>query len=332
MLRIAVIGAGRIGKIHAANVARNARTRLAAVVDPVPETGRALARSLNAPWTGDAQAAIADREVDAILIAAPSNTHVPLIEQAAAAGKPILCEKPLDVDIAKVERCLAALAKTPVPLLLGFNRRFDPSAEALKRAVEAGEIGTVRQVIVSSRDPAPPPLEMLPSTGGLFRDMTIHDFDMGRWLLGEEPVEVWATASCLVNPEIAATYSDYDTAMIVMRTASGKQCHINNCRQAAYGYDQRLEVFGSAGMLANDNLRATTLRRFGAAGTEARDPLLHFFLERYAQSYMRELDAFVDALESERPMPVTGEDGRRALLLANAALESVQTGKAVAVS
>lgn len=332
MLRIAVIGAGRIGKIHAANVARNARTRLAAVVDPVPETGRALARLLNAPWTGDAQAAIADREVDAILIAAPSNTHVPLIEQAAAAGKPILCEKPLDVDIAKVERCLAALAKTPVPLLLGFNRRFDPSAEALKRAVVAGEIGTVRQVIVSSRDPAPPPLEMLPSTGGLFRDMTIHDFDMGRWLLGEEPVEVWATASCLVNPEIAATYSDYDTAMIVMRTASGKQCHINNCRQAAYGYDQRLEVFGSAGMLANDNLRATTLRRFGAAGTEARDPLLHFFLERYAHSYMRELDAFVDALESKRPMPVTGEDGRRALLLANAALESVQTGKAVAVS
>jgi myo-inositol 2-dehydrogenase/D-chiro-inositol 1-dehydrogenase len=173
---------------------------------------------------------------------------------------------------------------------------------------------------------------MLPSTGGLFRDMTIHDFDMGRWLLGEEPVEVWATASCLVNPEIAATYSDYDTAMVVMRTANGKQCHINNCRQAAYGYDQRLEVFGSAGMLANDNLRATTLRRFGASGTEARDPLLHFFLERYALSYMRELDAFVDALESKRPMPVTGEDGRRALLLANAALESVQTGKAVAVN
>ena len=332
MLRIAVIGAGRIGKIHAANVARNPRTRLAAVVDPVPDTGRALARSLNAPWTGDAQAAIADHEVDAILIASPSNTHVALIEAAAAAGKPILCEKPLDIDIGKVDRCLAALAKTPVPLLLGFNRRFDPSAEALKRAVQSGEIGAVRQVIISSRDPAPPPLEMLPSTGGLFRDMTIHDFDMGRWLLGEEPVEVWATASCLVNPEIAATYSDYDTAMIVMRTATGKQCHINNCRQAAYGYDQRLEVFGSAGMLANDNLRATTLRRFGTSATETRDPLLHFFLERYAQSYARELDAFVDALESKSAMPVTGEDGRRALLLADAALQSAKTGQPVAVT
>jgi myo-inositol 2-dehydrogenase / D-chiro-inositol 1-dehydrogenase len=331
MLRIAVIGAGRIGKIHAANVARNPRTRLAAVVDPNVETGRALAQALDAPWTGDAQAAIADREVDAILIASPSDTHVELIERAAAAGKPILCEKPLDVDIGKVERCLTQLARTPAPMLLGFNRRFDPSAAALKGAVEAGEIGTVRQVIISSRDPAPPALETLPSTGGLFRDMTIHDFDMGRWLLGEEPVEVWATASCLVNPEIAQRYSDYDTAMIVMRTQSGKQCHINNCRQAAYGYDQRLEVFGSAGMITNDNLRATTLRRFVASATESRDPLLHFFLERYAHSYARELDAFIDALESASPMPVTGEDGRRALLLADAALRSVETGQPVRV-
>jgi len=332
MLRIAVIGAGRIGKIHAANVARNARTRLAAVVDPIADLGRVLARSLNAPWTGDAKAAIADREVDAILIATPSDTHVGLIEQAAAAGKPILCEKPLDVDIAKVDRCLASLAKTPVPFLLGFNRRFDPSAEALQRAVAAGEIGAVRQVVISSRDPAPPPLEMLPSTGGLFRDMTIHDFDMGRWLLGEEPVEVFATASCLVNSEIGTRYNDYDTAMIVMRTASGKQCHINNCRQAAYGYDQRLEVFGATGMLMNDNLRATSVRKYGAAATESREPLLNFFLERYAQSYARELDAFVDAIEGARPMPVTAEDGRRALLLADAATQSVKTGQPVRVA
>jgi myo-inositol 2-dehydrogenase / D-chiro-inositol 1-dehydrogenase len=332
MLRIAVFGAGRIGKIHASNVARNPRTRLAAVVDPIADSGRALARSLNAPWTGDADAAIGDREVDAVLIASPSDTHVSLIERAAAAGKPILCEKPLDVDIAKVDRCLASLAKTPVPLLLGFNRRFDPSAEALQRAIAAGEIGTVRQVIITSRDPSPPPLQMLPSTGGLFRDMTIHDFDMGRWLLGEEPVEVWATASCLVNPEIGTRYSDYDTAMIVMRTQSGRQCHINNCRQAAYGYDQRLEVFGSEGMLANDNLRATTVRKFSAAVTESREPLLNFFLERYAQSYMRELDAFVDALEAKRPMPVTAADGRRALLLADAAFQSVKSGQAVSVA
>jgi myo-inositol 2-dehydrogenase/D-chiro-inositol 1-dehydrogenase len=332
MLRIAVIGAGRIGKIHAGNVARNARTRLAVVVDSSPETGRPLARSLNAPWTGEAKLAIDDREVDAILIASPSDTHVGLIEHAAAAGKPVLCEKPLDVDIAKVDRCLASLAKTPVPFMLGFNRRFDPSAEALQHAVAAGEIGAVRQVVISSRDPAPPPLEMLPSTGGLFRDMTIHDFDMGRWLLGEEPVEVFATASCLVDAEIGTRYGDYDTAMIVMRTASGKQCHINNCRQAAYGYDQRLEVFGATGMLMNDNLRATSVRKYGAAATESREPLLNFFLERYAQSYARELDAFVDAIEGARPMPVTAEDGRRALLLADAATQSVKTGQPVRVA
>jgi myo-inositol 2-dehydrogenase/D-chiro-inositol 1-dehydrogenase len=169
------------------------------------------------------------------------------------------------------------------------------------------------------------------TSGGLFRDMTIHDFDMGRWLLGEEPVEVWATASRLVDPELGR-HNDYDTAMVVMRTASGRQCHINNCRQAVYGYDQRLEVFGSKGMIVNDNLRPTTLRRFGAATTEARDALLPFFLERYAESYAREMDAFVSAVLDGKPVPVGADDGRRALALADAALKSETDGVAVRVS
>ena len=330
MLRTAVIGAGRIGKIHAANVARHPRARLVAVVDPLEEAARTLAQSLGCNWSMRADELIAGPDIDAIVICTPTNTHVDLIERAANAGKAILCEKPIDLDIAKVDRCLAVLGRAPVPLLLGFNRRFDPSAAALKRAIDAGEIGTLRQVIITSRDPGPPPMAAIPSTGGLFRDMTIHDFDMGRWLLGEEPVEVWATASCLVDPQIAAL-GDVDTAMVVMRTASGRQCHINNCRQAVYGYDQRLEAFGSAGMIANDNLRPTTLRRCIANATEIRDPLLPFFLERYAESYQRELDAFLAATLDKKPVPVNAHDGRRALVLANAAIEACQTGRAVRV-
>jgi myo-inositol 2-dehydrogenase/D-chiro-inositol 1-dehydrogenase len=328
MLRIAVIGAGRIGKIHSGNVARHPRAQLVAVVDPIEAAAKTLAQENGSQWATDAAALIAGKEVDAIVVGSPTNTHIDLIERAAAAGKAVLCEKPIDIDIAKVDRCLENLRKKPVPLMLGFNRRFDPSADALKRAIAAGEVGTVRQVIISSRDPGPPPLSYLVASGGLFRDMTIHDFDMGRWLLGEEPVEVYATASCLVDPQVAR-HNDYDTAMVIMRTASGSQCHINNCRQAVYGYDQRLEVFGSAGMIVNDNLRPTTLRRFDGNITDAREPLLNFFLERYAESYRRELDAFVAAVLDQKAVPVTGEDGRRALMLADAALESARTAKAV---
>jgi myo-inositol 2-dehydrogenase/D-chiro-inositol 1-dehydrogenase len=328
MLRIAVIGAGRIGKIHAGNVASHPRARLVAVVDPLEAGARALAQQHGSEWATQAQDLIAGKDIDAIVVGSPTNTHIDLIEQAAAAGKAVLCEKPLDLDIAKVNRCLASLKKAPVPLLVGFNRRFDPSADALKRAILDGEVGQVRQVIISSRDPGPPPLSYVVTSGGLFRDMTIHDFDMGRWLLGEEPVEVYAAANCLVDPALSS-HNDYDTAMVVMRTASGSQCHINNCRQAVYGYDQRLEVFGSAGMVMNDNLRPTTLRRFNERTTEVREPLLNFFLERYAESYMRELDAFVDVVLQNKPVPVTGEDGRRALMLADAALESARSGKPV---
>jgi myo-inositol 2-dehydrogenase/D-chiro-inositol 1-dehydrogenase len=328
MLRIAVIGAGRIGKIHAGNVARHPRARLVAVVDPIAAAAQELAQQHGSQWATQAEELIAGREIDAIVVGSPTNTHIDLIEQAAAAGKAVLCEKPIDLDIARVNRCLDSLKRTPVPLQLGFNRRFDPSADALKRAILAGEAGRVRQVVITSRDPGPPPLSYVVTSGGLFRDMTIHDFDMGRWLLGEEPVEVYATASCLVDPGLVQ-HGDYDTAMVVMRTASGSQCHINNCRQAVYGYDQRLEVFGSAGMLMNDNLRPTTLRRYSAQTTEVREPLLNFFLERYADSYRRELDAFVDAVLDGKPVPVTGEDGRRALMLADAALESASSGKAV---
>lgn len=328
MLRTAVIGAGRIGKIHAANVAKHPGTQLVSVVDAVPDAARGLAQQYGAQWSANAHEVIASKDIDALVVGSPTDTHIDLILRAAAAGKAVLCEKPIGLDIKAVDACLDTLRGKSVPLMLGFNRRFDPSAAALKKAITRGDIGQLRQVIITSRDPSPPPMTYVAVSGGIFRDMTIHDFDMARWLLGDEPVEVFATASRLVDASLAQ-HNDYDTLMVVMRTADGKQCHINNCRQAAYGYDQRMEAFGSAGMLCNDNLRPTTLRHFAAEHTERLDPLLNFFLERYADSYARELDAFVDALTRNAPMPVNGEDGRRALMLADAAVESVASGRPV---
>ena len=330
MIRIAMLGAGRIGKIHARNAGLNPRCRLVAVADPMAEAARSLAESLGAEASTDAKASLARGDVDAVIIGTPTDTHVDLMLEAVRRGKAVLCEKPVDLDIRKVDAAAAEVEKMKGRVMIAFNRRFDPSAAALKREIQAGRIGDVRQVVITSRDPAPPPPAYIASSGGIFRDMMIHDFDMARWLLGEEPVAVSATASCLVDPAIGKA-GDYDTLMVILQTASGRQCHINNCRQCAYGYDQRFEVFGSAGMLLNDNLRPSTLRRYGAQETEAREPLLNFFLERYEDAYRIELESFVEAVEAGRPMPVTVADGRQALRLADAALESAVSGQRVRV-
>ena len=330
MIRIAVLGAGRIGKVHARNAAANPRCRLVAVADPVAEAARALAAGLGAEPSADAQATLARSDVDAVIIGTPTNTHVDLMLDAARRGKAVLCEKPVDLDIRRAEAAAAELERLGARVMVAFNRRFDPSVAAAKRAIAAGEIGEVRQVVITSRDPGPPPLSYIATSGGIFRDMTIHDFDMARWLLGEEPVEVSAAAGCLVDPAIGRA-GDFDTLMVILQTAGGRQCHINNCRHAAYGYDQRFEVFGSLGMLLNDNLRPTTLRRYAARETEGRDPLLNFFLERYADAYRLELEGFAEALEKAAPMPVTVHDGCQALRLADAALESATSGHRVRV-
>ena len=330
MIRIAVLGAGRIGRIHAANAAANPRCRLVAVADVLAEAAARLAKSTGCEAASDPAATLARTDVDAVVIGTPTDTHVALLLEAARRGKSVLCEKPVDLDIRKVEEAASEVARLGAKVMVAFNRRFDPGMAAVHRAIGEGAIGTVRQVVISSRDPAPPPLSYIPSSGGIFRDMTIHDFDMARWLLGEEPREISATASTLVDPAIG-TAGDFDTLMVTMRTASGRQCHINNCRQAAYGYDQRIEVFGSGGMLLNDNLRPSTLRRYDAHATEIREPLLNFFLERYAEAYRLELDAFLAAIEGGTEMPLTIEDGRRALMLADAALESARSGRVVTV-
>ncbi len=328
MLNFTLFGAGRIGRLHAANLAASAKALLACVYDVDETAARQVAEQHGARFAADVDAALAS-DIDAVLIASSTDTHVDLITAAARAGKAVFCEKPIDLDITQVNRCWEAIADCGVPVQIGFNRRYDPHHRALHDAVQAGEIGSVEMMIISSRDPAPPPADYLKVSGGLFRDMMIHDFDMARFVLGEEPIAVSAMASCLVDSGIGAL-GDVDTAMVTLSTATGVLCHINNSRRAVYGYDQRVEAFGRNGMLCSDNLRPTSLIRYGKTST-TRDPLLHFFLERYQQSYRAELDDFIDAVEQGRNTSVTFEDGRRALLLANAAEQSLRTGTAISL-
>jgi myo-inositol 2-dehydrogenase/D-chiro-inositol 1-dehydrogenase len=328
MLEIAQFGAGRIGQIHAANIAAMKDVRLRYIVDVNADAAQKLAARYGARVVAERNA-LADREVGAVLIASSTDTHARLAIAAARAGKAIFCEKPIDLSLSKVDSCLQEVEKAGVPMFVGFNRRFDPSLSALKARLDAGEIGAVEQVVISSRDPGPPPLSYLKVSGGMFRDMTIHDFDMARWLLGEEPVEVFAMGECLVDRKIGAA-GDIDSAMVLLRTASDRLCHINNSRRAAYGYDQRIEVFGARGMLRAENLGETTVEHFGPHGTVADRPL-DFFLERYADAYRAEMAAFVRALTQKTPMPVGAKDGRQALVLAEAALQSHKKKQAIRI-
>jgi len=328
MINIAQFGAGRIGKIHASNVALNPRAQLRYVVDVDAAAARSLADAHGAEVT-DTQTALADAGVDAVIIASSTDTHTPLIEAACRAGKAIFCEKPVDLDSAKAAKVVAIAKETGTKLFVAFNRRFDPSFSALHRALNEGRIGKVEQVIITSRDPGPPPAEYIKVSGGLFRDMMIHDFDMARWLLGEEPTEVYAAASCLVDPAIGKL-GDVDTAAVTLKTKSGAICHITNSRRAVYGYDQRIEVFGAGGMLSAGNKTDTTVEVVNADGVTGDKPML-FFLERYADAYKVELDHFIDSLESGGTLLADGEDGLRSLLLADAAVESLRTGGPVKV-
>ncbi len=325
VLDIAVIGAGRIGRIHARNVALHPRARLVGVTDPDSAAAGALAASLGTRMVGleDALAA------PAVMICSPTPTHADLIERAAASGRAVFCEKPVDLSAARVRTCLDAVRRAGVPLMIGFNRRFDPSFAALRRRVLAGEIGAVETVTITSRDPSPPPAGYAAASGGLFRAMTIHDLDMARFLLPEEPTEVFAAASCLVDPAIGAA-GDFDTAALTLRTAGGALGLIVNSRRASYGYDQRIEVHGALGLLRAGNATATTVESADAGGFRT-DPALPFFLERYAAAYRDELDAFVTAVLDGAPVTPDGEDGLRALVLADAATESARTGRPTAV-
>jgi myo-inositol 2-dehydrogenase / D-chiro-inositol 1-dehydrogenase len=332
MLEFALFGAGRIGSVHAANIAAShPRATLAYVYDINPGAAAAIAARYNARVAASAEAALADPAVGAVLIASSTNTHVDLITAAARAGKAILCEKPIDLDIDRVENCRRAISGTGVPVQIAFNRRYDRSHRAVRDAVRAGQIGALEMLVITSRDPGLPPVPYLAVSGGIFRDMTIHDFDLARFILGDDPVkEVYATGSIMVEQRLQ-DLGDVDTAMVVMKAASGALVHINNSRRAVYGYDQRVEAFGAGGMVQSDNLRASTLTRSDATVTDAKQPLLNFFIERYLQAYRDELTDFIDVVEGARPPGAGFEDGRRALILANAAWESLRSGSSVSI-
>ncbi|MCO5081506.1 MAG: inositol 2-dehydrogenase [Rhizobiaceae bacterium] len=328
MISIALLGAGRIGQIHGRNIAASKRARLAGIADPLPDGANALSKATGAP-VRTADELIDDKSIDAILIGTPTDTHADYIDRAAAAGKAVLCEKPVDLSSARIVKTLERVKQAGVPLMIGFNRRFDPNFAALQKRIADGVAGNVELVSILSRDPAPPPVSYIERSGGLYRDMMIHDFDMARFLLGEDPVEVYAVGSSLVDPAIGKA-GDVDTAAVVMKSASGKICQISCSRRATYGYDQRVEVHGSKGLLTAGNIHETTVGFAGKHGFTT-DPALNFFLERYANAYRNEVEAFIDAvIEGRAPSP-SGLDGLKAQQLADAAQASLETGKPVKV-
>jgi len=326
--KIGLIGAGRIGRVHAASIAANPRAKLVCVVDQIAAAAESVARQYDAS-VGTLENALSSG-VDAVMICSATNTHADLIERAAAAGKAIFCEKPLDLDVTRARACAKRASDAGVPLLVGFNRRFDPHFAQLKARIDAGAVGAVEMVQLTSRDPGPPPVDYVRVSGGLFRDMTIHDFDMARWLLGEEPVEVSAAASVLVD-DMFKTYDDVDSALVTLRTASGRLCVISNSRRASYGYDQRIEVHGSMGMVCAGNERDDLVEVWDGSGSHG-SKVKNFFLERYMAAYRRELDHFLDVIElGTRPL-VGAADGVQALVLAEAALKSWRESRVIKIA
>ena len=332
MLRIAVLGCGRIGQMHAANVAKHPRAELVTVYDVNQAAAETVAKALGVTAAASAAEVFASPNVDAVLVATATPTHADYIEMAIAAGKPILCEKPIDLSLARVNACAAKIGNTSLPIQLGFNRRYAPGHASARSAMLAGDIGDLHQVIITSRDPAIPPRAYLEAAGGLFRDMTIHDFDLARFMLGEEPTEIFAIAGALIDPALGAALNEVDSAMFILRTASGKQCHINNSRTAVYGYDQRVELMGSKGMIISDNRKPHEMRRYSATTVEASQPYQFFFLERYSEAFMAEIDGFVDCIEKGAKPLASFDDGRRALILAEAAYLSLKERRLVQVS
>jgi len=328
MVRFGLLGAGRIGKLHSGNIVASPDAELVAVADVVAQAATDLAAATGAE-ARSVDDVINAGDIDAILIGTSTDTHADLIEQSVKAGKAVLCEKPVSLDAKRIEACLKVVEAAGKPLMIGFNRRFDPNFAALKQHLDNGAVGTVEMVTIISRDPGPPPVSYIERSGGLYRDMMIHDFDLSRFLLGEEPVEVHAIGSVMVDPAIGEA-GDVDTAMVMMRTASGKLCQISNSRRATYGYDQRIEVHGSGGMIRAGNIHETTVEVANGDGFR-QDPVLNFFLERYTQAYQLELAAFIEALNTGKPTSPSGYDGLMAQRLADAATEAKKMGKPVTV-
>ncbi|MEO6747970.1 MAG: inositol 2-dehydrogenase [Casimicrobiaceae bacterium] len=328
MIDVALLGAGRIGRIHAGNLVRQPGVRLAAVSDVNAEAAAALAAQHGAR-VASADDVFADRSLAAVVIGSSTDTHADFIVRAAAAGKAIFCEKPVDLKLARARACADAVHKAGVTCMIGFQRRFDPTFAALKRRLDAGEIGDAEMLVVTSRDPGAPPVDYIRKSGGIFKDMLIHDFDIFRWILGDEAVSVHAYASCLTDAAIGDA-GDADSTVVTLRTHKGRLCVINTSRRAAYGYDQRFEVLGSGGMLQAGNQRPTEVVAAGAQGISSDLPE-PFFLERYRVAYADEMAHFFAALRDRTTVRTTIDDGVAALALAEAAATSWREGRVVAL-
>ena len=328
-VRFALLGAGRIGKVHAKAVTSNPDARLVAVADAFPAAAQAIADAYGCS-VRTIDAIEKSKDVDAVVICTPTDTHADLIERFCRAKKAVFCEKPIDLSLARVRQCLAVVKETRGTLMVGFNRRFDPHFAAVRQAIDDGAIGKVEMVTITSRDPGAPPAEYIKRSGGIFRDMTIHDFDMARFLLGEEPETVMASAAVLVDKAIGKL-GDFDSVSVILTTKSGRQAVISNSRRATYGYDQRIEVHGSDGLVSAENQRPVSIEVAGAKGY-TRPPLHDFFMTRYTDAYAAEIAHFIAALATKKKPKPSGEDGMAALALAEAALKSAAEGRAVKVA
>ena len=328
MLRIGILGAGRIGQVHGRTLKQLDTAQAVAVSDHFDEAAKKLADEHGAKvMTTDE--IIASPDVDAVIIGTPTDTHFDIIQTAAKAGKAIFCEKPVDLSTDRIRQCLDEVAKANVPFMTAFNRRFDPNFAHLQSKVTDGAIGDVEMITIMSRDPSPPPIGYIKSSGGIFRDMMIHDLDMARFLLGEDPIEIYATGSCLVDPAIGEA-GDVDTASATLKTQSGKICTITVSRRASYGYDQRIEVHGSEGMIRAHNVHENTVEIATEKGFNSA-VVQNFFLERYADAYRNEMIHFVDAIHAGKTPQPSGEDGLKAQQLADAAALSMEEQRPVLV-
>ncbi|MDQ3391150.1 MAG: inositol 2-dehydrogenase [Actinomycetota bacterium] len=330
-VRIGILGCGRIGRMHAELLSQRVPgAELAGVYDVIPAAARAVAEQFGVAATASVDELITADGIDAVAICTSTESHVDMIVAAAGAGLGVFCEKPIALDLKLVDDALAEVERTGVGLHVGFNRRFDPAHRAVHDAVAGGKIGELHLLRITSRDPAPPPLGYIATSGGLFLDMTIHDFDMARFVTGSEVVEVSAAGAARIDPAIAEA-GDIDTAAITLSHADGCLTVIDNSRRAVYGYDQRLEAFGSEGLVASENAPAHGAVRHDAAGTHV-PPIANFFLDRYTASFVLQWEAFVGCVAERRPPPVTGSDGRATLVIGLAAKRSFAEHRSVAVS
>ncbi|MCW2255563.1 myo-inositol 2-dehydrogenase/D-chiro-inositol 1-dehydrogenase [Providencia alcalifaciens] len=326
MFNIALFGAGRIGQVHAVNIAGHKETTLYSVIDPYQPNALSLAEKYQAK-VQSTEEAMQDPNVHGVLIASATDTHADLIELAAKHKKVIFCEKPVHLDLERVRQCLKSVKEHNVPLFIGFNRRYDPQFRHLKNLFEQGAIGKAESLIITSRDPSPPPAEYVKVSGGMFRDMTIHDFDMARFMIGEDPCSVYAQGSNVVDPAIGQA-GDIDTAFIILKFPSGAMATISNSRRSGYGYDQRIELHGEKGLLTAGNIKENSVEFLSDVGCLSAKPEF-FFLQRYHEAYKAEWNHFVDILAGRAESETTGTDGELALYLADKALESLKSGKEV---